>query len=165
MAPAAARSSPGTSRSAGRSEEEDVFVGAIRPCRARESKPQISSPLSPNTVATTTARSSNRSGHDSTNANEGSPPLVFGIGFDNFDGSLPSDLINERFFRSSSRKSPSAGFYKWPHGVIFGYGLGPVACASWRAHQANTWAYSLTTGASFMRSFFEWRKVFLQNPS
>jgi hypothetical protein len=57
---------------------------------------------------------SNRSGHDSTNANEGSTPLVFGTGLDNFDGGLPSDLINERFFRSSSRKSPSAGFQKWP---------------------------------------------------
>ena len=88
-APAAAQSSPGTSRSEDRSEEEDVFVGAIRPCRARESKSQICSPPGPNTVATTTARSSNRSGQDSTNANEGSSPLVFGTGFDNFDGCLP----------------------------------------------------------------------------
>jgi len=30
---------------------------------------------------------------------------------------------------------------------------------------ANIRTYSLTTAASFMRSFFEWRKVFLQNPS
>src|SRR5262249_14000754 len=124
MAPAAARSSPGTSRSARRSEEEDVFVGAIRPYRARESKSQISSPSGPNSVATTTARSSNRRGHDSANSNEGVVPLVFGTGLDNFDGGLPSDLKNERFFRSSSGKSPSAGFQKWPHGVIFEGGAG-----------------------------------------
>jgi hypothetical protein len=37
-----------------------------------------------------------------------------------------SDLKNERFFRSSSRKSPSARFQKWPQGVIFGDGLGLV---------------------------------------
>ena len=37
----------GQSRSLGRSEEEDVFVGAIRPYRARESKSQISSPSGP----------------------------------------------------------------------------------------------------------------------
>jgi hypothetical protein len=47
-----------------------------------------------------------------TNPIEGSTPLVFRTGLDNFDGSLPSDLKNERFFRSSSRKSPSAGFQK-----------------------------------------------------
>jgi hypothetical protein len=41
------REALGTSRSEGRSEEEDVFEGAIRPCRARESKSQISSPSGP----------------------------------------------------------------------------------------------------------------------
>jgi hypothetical protein len=42
------------------------------------------------------------------------------------DGGLPSDLKNERFFRSSSRKSPSADFQKWPYGVFSGDGLGLV---------------------------------------
>jgi hypothetical protein len=50
----------------------------------------------PNSVATTTARSPNRSGHDSTNANEGSTSIVFGTGLDKLDEGLPSDLKNER---------------------------------------------------------------------
>jgi hypothetical protein len=53
-------------------------------------------------------------------------PLVFGTGLDIFDGGLASDLKNERFFRSSSRKSSSACFEKWLYGAIFGDGLGLV---------------------------------------
>ena len=111
VAPATARSSPGTPRSEGQSEEEDVFVGAIRPCRARESKSQVSSPSGPNTVATTTARSSNRSGHDSTNANEGSPPSS------SEPASIISTAASPRILKSVSfaRRAvnlPGAGFPK-----------------------------------------------------
>jgi len=115
VAPPAARSSPGMSRSEGRSEEEDVFVGAIRPCSARESKSQISSPSGPKTVATT-PRSSNRGGHDSTNANERSTP-----------GSTPSS--SEPALIIPTAASPRTSDFR-------GIGWVSFACANWRAHQA-----------------------------
>ena len=61
-----------------------------------------------------------------TNTNEGSPPSSSEPALTISTAALPRTLKNERFFRSSSRKSPSARLQKWPYGVFSGDGLGLV---------------------------------------
>ena len=119
------------------------FIGAIRPCRARKSKSHISSPSGPNSVVTTTARSSNRRGHDSTNANEGSIPSSSEPALIISTAASPRTLKTSVSFRSSSRKSPERGLPEMAPAARFsGMGWVSFACASWRAHQANIRIYS-----------------------